>query len=64
VSGVVGACHALSDRAMVSLTVGAASLVVVLPPALAPGVGERVTALLPAEAIRVWTEVSTGGGVA
>ena len=56
VAGVVSACHVLSDRAVVSVAVGAASLVAVMAPAAAPAVGEGVTAMLPAEAIRVWGE--------
>ena len=56
VAGVVSACHALSDRAVVTVAVGTANLVAVMAPQAAPSVGEGVTALVPAEAIRVWDE--------
>ncbi len=53
-AGVVSACHVLSDRATVGITIGAATLVATLAPGNLPGLGDMVGVVLPAESIRVW----------
>ncbi len=57
-AGVVSACHVLSDRATVGITIGAVTLMATLPPADLPSVGDAVGVALPAESIRVWTEAA------
>ena len=54
VSGVVTACHSLSDRAVVTVAVGTVNLTVVVAPGAVPAPGDPVTLAIPAEAILVW----------
>ncbi len=54
VAAVVTACHSLSDRAVVTLAVGTATVTVVVAPGTAPAPGDAVTLAIPAEAILVW----------
>lgn len=57
-AGVVSACHALSDRATLAITVGNATLFATVPPMGLPGIGDPVGLIISPDAIRVWIAAS------